>query len=851
LTLGLILVAMLQPAGAWAAFGFGPPVALNTNAATDSGDDFNPQVTTDGVGHWVSVWQSADSLGGTIGTDEDLLVSRSTDNGASWSAPAALNSNAATDFGDDYSPQVTTDRAGNWVAVWKSFDSLGGTIGTDGDILVSRSTDNGDTWTTATALNTNAATDFGDDDWPQVTTDGTGNWVAVWKSFDSLGGTIGTDGDILVSRSMDNGVVWTAPTALNTNAAVDSGADAFPQITTDGAGNWVAVWYSSDSLGGTIGPDDDILFSTSSDISVDPSLPSWTAVATTGTLPSARHSAGFARLPFTSNILLFGGRLGNDSLSSQTFSLVSGSFWVVPFTSQPPSPREGPAMGPYDSANQVVLFGGYDGTSYLPDTWLYNSTGGWSHATPSTPPSSRSYAAMVYDGIRSRTVMFGGRNAAGPLNETWRYQFGQWAQIFPTGPPSARHSHAMANMLSMDRVVLFGGIDTGGNVLGDTWLFDGNGTSWGRQVPAHAPPARYAAGMDYDSSRRRVTLFGGLDSNHQPLSDTWEFDGTDWYQVLMSSAPSARAGHQVVFSPNLNRMILFGGATGLGREPGAPASSGANAELFSLNFVQPTLVRAIFRKNPSTTPGDPVTSDRVHLTFDQDMRVNQRIPSNNPFFLPVSGDSLGSTFAMDLAQYNQRQVNVTLGASPTLTPDGVFATGVVTPFSPSGIDAAAVPPSSLLLTNRYGLPPLDTGVIGSNDTALDIGNVLGSNGKVFNGTEGGTMVVQQDPGLTYKKHSIHVPVGTFNPGESWLFLIDPADEDLGVASAFKLSVDNITGGAALAQTGSVTLPNPVTVTVEYQNGDFDPDIGQKESLLRIHHLVEVTTGTLRYEPVID
>ena len=55
-------------------------------------------------------------------------------------------------------------------------------------------------------LNTNAATDSGGEDWfPQVASDGAGNWVAVWYSGDSLGGTIGTDNDILVARSSDDG----------------------------------------------------------------------------------------------------------------------------------------------------------------------------------------------------------------------------------------------------------------------------------------------------------------------------------------------------------------------------------------------------------------------------------------------------------------------------------------------------------------------------------------------------------------------------------------------------------------------------------------------------------------------
>ncbi|MEK7795269.1 MAG: sialidase family protein, partial [Candidatus Hydrogenedentota bacterium] len=155
----LMLAALFFGAGtAHAVLGFGDPAALNTNAASDSGNDYHPQMTTDGLGNWVVVWESNDSLGGTIGFDNDILFSRSTDNGATWTAPAALNSNAATDSGIDYHPQVTTDGAGNWVTVWESDDDLGGTIGGDSDILFSRSTDNGATWTAPAALNSNAAT---------------------------------------------------------------------------------------------------------------------------------------------------------------------------------------------------------------------------------------------------------------------------------------------------------------------------------------------------------------------------------------------------------------------------------------------------------------------------------------------------------------------------------------------------------------------------------------------------------------------------------------------------------------------------------------------------------------------
>jgi len=258
--------------------GWSSPAALNTNAATDSGNDRSPQVATDGAGNWVTIWDSTDTLGNTIGADFDILVSRSLDNGATWSSVVALASNAGSDSGNDTFPNLVTDGAGTWLATWTSLDTLGGTIGTDRDILISRSADAGMNWSPPVALNVNASSDSGIDAGPHVTTDAAGNWVAVWYSSESLSGTIGTDHDILVARSVNNGVSWTAPTALNTNAASDSGIDADPKLSVDAAGNWIAVWHSLDDLGGTIGTDFDILVSRSSDDGV-----TWTPPAALNT----------------------------------------------------------------------------------------------------------------------------------------------------------------------------------------------------------------------------------------------------------------------------------------------------------------------------------------------------------------------------------------------------------------------------------------------------------------------------------------------------------------------------------------------------------------------------------------
>ncbi len=223
------------------------PVPLNNNAASDTNTDVDPDIATDGKGHWVAVWSknSAPSF------ETDIVVARSIDNGATWSDPVALNANAATDAGNDIGPTIVTDGLGHWVAVWYSDDTLGNTLGNDFDIFVSRSIDNGEHWSAPAPLNNNAGGDSGADYVPAVVTDGLGHWVVAWASTQNLGGADTSDSDILVARSIDNGANWSSPVPLNTNALTDGdSSNEGVALATDSRGNWIAIFSAFDANSG-------------------------------------------------------------------------------------------------------------------------------------------------------------------------------------------------------------------------------------------------------------------------------------------------------------------------------------------------------------------------------------------------------------------------------------------------------------------------------------------------------------------------------------------------------------------------------------------------------------------------
>jgi len=133
-----------------------------------------------------------------------------------------------------------------------------------------------------------------------------------------------------------------------------------------------------------------------------------------------------------------------------------------------------------------------------------------------------------------------------------------WIKRTPAISPHARVNPAMVYDSSRKRVVLFGGIYNDGEKnlrLNDTWEWDGK--NWVKKYPLKSPPAATGIGMAYDSKRKKTVLFCGTTN-----PETWEWDGNVWLETITESKPSTRYGYSMAYDSSRGVVVLYGGVIG-------------------------------------------------------------------------------------------------------------------------------------------------------------------------------------------------------------------------------------------------------------------------------------------------
>jgi hypothetical protein len=296
----------------------------------------------------------------------------------------------------------------------------------------------------------------------------------------------------------------------------------------------------------------------------------WNELSPGGTLPVARDEHSAIEDPVNGRMVLFGG--GAASILSDVWALsLTGTPAWTSLTDLPPGPREGHCAISDRARDRMVIFGGYDGSSYLNDAWTLSLADAptWTQLPPSgTPPSPSKGSRAIFDPIRDRMVVFGGYDGSSYLNDVWTLALAgnpAWTQLIPSGTaPSPRFFHSAIYDSLRDRLLIFGGHN--GSFLNDVWALSLAGSpAWTQLAPNGTPPSpRYGHSAIYDPLRDRIIMFGGDDGIR--LNDVWTLSlaGTPTWTELAPSGtlPSPRSFHDAIYDPVRDRMLVFGGNDG-------------------------------------------------------------------------------------------------------------------------------------------------------------------------------------------------------------------------------------------------------------------------------------------------
>lgn len=309
--------------------------------------------------------------------------------------------------------------------------------------------------------------------------------------------------------------------------------------------------------------------------------PAWTPIGS-GKVPQKRWQHTAIYDPDNLQMVVFGGN------PSPYLSAPLNDTWTLPLTGPTEWSVLGGGAGGAPSArlshssvydlvhNRMIMFGGYDSSHFLNDTWVYSLNGirHWEQLAPSgTPPSARYIHSAVWDAVGNRMILFGGFDGSNYLNDVWALSFNDglaWVQLAPDGtPPDARAKHSAVLDPVSRQMLVFGGETSGGTAQGDLWSLDLSLAvpAWSAISAGGAPGARTWHTAVYDAPRERMLIVGGHSASNSLLRDVWCYSGSGGWTDLTSASTPKLYGHAAAIDVLHDRMLVYAGDDGTAYPP--------------------------------------------------------------------------------------------------------------------------------------------------------------------------------------------------------------------------------------------------------------------------------------------
>lgn len=288
----------------------------------------------------------------------------------------------------------------------------------------------------------------------------------------------------------------------------------------------------------------------------------------------------------------------------------------------------------YDpTGNQIITWGGYDGTN-LNDTWrlTLGATPAWTNLAPATAPVGRGGHTFAYDPVNRLAWMFGGSSLSGDMNDTWKYDIANntWTQVFANGCaapcPIKRDGSTMVYDSLNKQMVVFAGYDT----AADAFLKDFNilsnlgGTpAWTSPAPtSEVPEPRYYHTSVYDTANQRMVSFSGYDANlvtlNKDISALYLPSGGTapyWRGISAGNAWNPR-DQMAMYYDSANKYVYSFGGFGNGPIPGSNNSGVHISETLRLEASISRVPRWRNVSPQSQVGGSPLAREATSFATD-------------------------------------------------------------------------------------------------------------------------------------------------------------------------------------------------------------------------------------------
>ncbi|HEV2316025.1 MAG TPA: hypothetical protein VGV89_00410 [Thermoplasmata archaeon] len=273
--------------------------------------------------------------------------------------------------------------------------------------------------------------------------------------------------------------------------------------------------------------------------------------------PVGRNRFGFAWDAADHRAVLYGGYnyLLNNPFLTDTWTYAAGNWTQLSPTVHPSAPY-GLKLVYFPPLKGVIAFGGEAlwGTAYYNDTWLFRH-GNWTQLFPATSPPRRSEYTMAYDPGRQDIVLFGGTDGSSQeLQDTWVFNGTTWAKLNLSFHPSGRQAASMVYDPIEGGVLLFGGSNASHGAAPGTWLFARG--SW-HDLRSTNTPLRVWTPVAVTANGTPVFL-GGQRSN-TIYNTTYEFYAASWHMIAVASAPAVRENGAMIYDVRDGYPLYFGG----------------------------------------------------------------------------------------------------------------------------------------------------------------------------------------------------------------------------------------------------------------------------------------------------